>query len=384
MRSRPSSTAACSDGEGRAVEEFRETRQILLSTEAGGEGRNLQFCRTMVNFDLPWNPMRIEQRIGRIHRLGQTRDIRIYNFTTRDTVEDYVLTILHQKIKMFELVIGEMDMVLGHWSERENFEQRGLPHLGEPSRQARSRRGVRQVRRGSRPRAQALREDPRLRRVDLRDGRPPGGGAMIKSAVLQHFVREWLAVRGIVPGTAEQDVWSFAVPKDLRERLGRSELSLSFNQRALSRYPRSELATVGNPVFDRLLAVAREEGRVGLAFTPPPTPAARPPSLAKAGELGGMPAVKAEPVYQAVYHFVFAISYPSIEAADEMEVVSVDSATLEVWAQTPDLSELWGKLEPAARKGRSSLPAVPLAPRVRLTRPLPLSNGECAGAATRS
>ena len=68
--------------------------------------------------------MRIEQRIGRIHRLGQTRDIRIYNFTTRDTVEDYVLAILHRKINMFELVIGEMDMVLGQWSERESFEQR--------------------------------------------------------------------------------------------------------------------------------------------------------------------------------------------------------------------------------------------------------------------
>ncbi|MDM7913866.1 MAG: DEAD/DEAH box helicase [Candidatus Eisenbacteria bacterium] len=107
-----------------AVEAFRRDRRILISTEAGGEGRNLQFCRTVVNYDLPWNPMRIEQRIGRVHRLGQTRDIRIYNFTARDTVEDYVLAILHRKINMFELVIGEMDMVLGQWSERESFEQR--------------------------------------------------------------------------------------------------------------------------------------------------------------------------------------------------------------------------------------------------------------------
>jgi superfamily II DNA or RNA helicase len=106
----------------RAIEAFRGPRPVLLSTEAGGEGRNLQFCRTLVNFDLPWNPMRIEQRIGRIHRLGQTRDTRVYNFTTRDTVEDHVLRILDQKIRMFELVVGEMDMVLGQWSERENFE----------------------------------------------------------------------------------------------------------------------------------------------------------------------------------------------------------------------------------------------------------------------
>lgn len=105
-----------------AIEEFRHRRRILLSTEAGGEGRNLQFCRVVVNFDLPWNPMRIEQRIGRVHRLGQTRDTMIWNFTTRDTVEDYVLSILHRKIQMFELVIGEMDMVLGQWSDRDSFE----------------------------------------------------------------------------------------------------------------------------------------------------------------------------------------------------------------------------------------------------------------------
>jgi len=107
----------------RAVEDFRGSRRILLSTEAGGEGRNLQFCRVLVNFDLPWNPMRIEQRIGRIHRLGQKRDTRIYNFSTRDTVEDHVLSILDRKIRMFELVVGEMDMVLGHWSDRESFEE---------------------------------------------------------------------------------------------------------------------------------------------------------------------------------------------------------------------------------------------------------------------
>lgn len=106
-----------------AIESFRQETQVLLSTEAGGEGRNLQFCRNLVNFDLPWNPMRIEQRIGRVHRLGQTRDTIIYNFTTRDTVEDYVLAILHRKIQMFELVVGEIDMVLGQWSDRDSFEQ---------------------------------------------------------------------------------------------------------------------------------------------------------------------------------------------------------------------------------------------------------------------
>ena len=105
-----------------AIGEFRDRAQILVSTEAGGEGRNLHFCRTVVNYDLPWNPMKVEQRIGRVHRLGQTGDIEIYNFSAENTVESHVLEILHRKINMFELVIGEMDMILGDFSEKQSFE----------------------------------------------------------------------------------------------------------------------------------------------------------------------------------------------------------------------------------------------------------------------
>jgi len=106
----------------RAIADFEGKAQVLLSTEAAGEGRNLQFCRVMVNFDIPWNPMRIEQRIGRIHRVGQTREVRIYNLSARGTIEDYLLDILDRKINMFELVIGEMEMVLGHLSDERDFE----------------------------------------------------------------------------------------------------------------------------------------------------------------------------------------------------------------------------------------------------------------------
>ena len=105
-----------------AIDDFEHRAQVLLSTEAAGEGRNLQFCRTMINFDIPWNPMRIEQRVGRIHRVGQTRDVRIFNLSARGTVEDYLLEILDQKLNMFELVIGEMDMILGQLSDERDFE----------------------------------------------------------------------------------------------------------------------------------------------------------------------------------------------------------------------------------------------------------------------
>jgi SNF2 family DNA or RNA helicase len=105
-----------------AIGDFESRANVLLSTEAAGEGRNLQFCRTMINFDIPWNPMRIEQRVGRIHRVGQTRDVRIYNLSARGTVEDYLLEILDQKLNMFELVIGEMDMILGQIEDERDFE----------------------------------------------------------------------------------------------------------------------------------------------------------------------------------------------------------------------------------------------------------------------
>jgi SNF2 family DNA or RNA helicase len=104
-----------------AVERFRVDVPLLLCTESGGEGRNLQFCNTLVNFDLPWNPMTIEQRIGRLHRIGQTRDVFIFNLAVRGTLEEELLALLDEKINMFELVVGEIDAILGEMSEDQDF-----------------------------------------------------------------------------------------------------------------------------------------------------------------------------------------------------------------------------------------------------------------------
>lgn len=77
----------------------------------------------MVNFDLPWNPMRIEQRVGRIHRVGQDRPVDIFNLTAEGAIEDFVLNILDSKLNMFELVIGEVDMILGQLGDERDFEE---------------------------------------------------------------------------------------------------------------------------------------------------------------------------------------------------------------------------------------------------------------------
>ena len=104
-----------------AIAAFEADAEILLSSEIGGEGRNLQFCRTVVNFDLPWNPTTIEQRVGRVHRLGQTRDVFVFNLCLAGSIEEHILRILHDKINLFELVAGEMEMILGQIDPDQDF-----------------------------------------------------------------------------------------------------------------------------------------------------------------------------------------------------------------------------------------------------------------------
>ncbi|MFW9875431.1 MAG: helicase-related protein, partial [Candidatus Thorarchaeota archaeon] len=99
-----------------AVERFRNQQgfSILFSTEIGGEGRNFQFCRIIINYDLPWNPMKLEQRIGRVDRIGQeSREIYIYNFYTEGTVETDVVYALIKRINLFEESIGILEPIIG-------------------------------------------------------------------------------------------------------------------------------------------------------------------------------------------------------------------------------------------------------------------------------
>lgn len=111
----------------KALEEFRDDVQVLVATDSGSEGLNLQFCHILVNYDLPWNPMRVEQRIGRVHRIGQDHNnVVILNLAVANTIEDYVLEVLYEKIKLFEVAIGEMDLILSDIDESGGLEKRIL------------------------------------------------------------------------------------------------------------------------------------------------------------------------------------------------------------------------------------------------------------------
>jgi SNF2 family DNA or RNA helicase len=104
-----------------AVAAFRGPVDVMVCSEVGGEGQNLQFCHRLLNFDLPWNPMLIEQRVGRLHRIGQAEPVEIINLCTAGTAEERILSVLDQRVGLFELVVGELDMILGDVEDERDF-----------------------------------------------------------------------------------------------------------------------------------------------------------------------------------------------------------------------------------------------------------------------
>lgn len=109
------------------VEQFQHEAKILIATDVASEGLNLQFCDTVINYDLPWNPMKIEQRIGRCHRYGQVRDVWVYNLlNTENEADKRVYDILETKFNLFKGVFGASDEALGLLESGSNFEKKVL------------------------------------------------------------------------------------------------------------------------------------------------------------------------------------------------------------------------------------------------------------------
>ena len=100
------------DEKSKRIKEFMEKSQILVSTETGAEGLNFQFCNNLINYDLPWNPMAVEQRIGRLDRIGQKKNIFIYNLATKGTMEEHVVDLIINKMCCIGLVMGELPIIL--------------------------------------------------------------------------------------------------------------------------------------------------------------------------------------------------------------------------------------------------------------------------------
>ncbi len=98
--------------------------RVMICTDSGSQGLNLQFCNVIVNYDLPWNPMKVEQRIGRIDRLGQkAADVYVYNFVLRETIEEKIFKVLSEKISLFKECIGDLDSILVDDREKDHLTQ---------------------------------------------------------------------------------------------------------------------------------------------------------------------------------------------------------------------------------------------------------------------
>lgn len=111
------------------VDEFRERGRLMIATEAAAEGINLQFCSMLVNYDLPWNPQRVEQRIGRVHRFGQKHNVVVVNFSNKGNLaEERILELLTEKFELFTSVFGASDEVLGQIEDGLDFEK-NIAHI---------------------------------------------------------------------------------------------------------------------------------------------------------------------------------------------------------------------------------------------------------------
>ncbi|WP_166805913.1 DEAD/DEAH box helicase [Jeotgalibacillus sp. R-1-5s-1] len=98
---------------------FRDQAEVMVATEAGSEGLNLQFCHCLIHADLPWNPMKLEQRTGRVHRIGQSNDVNIYYLLNKNTIEERIWRLLKDKMVLFETIVGEHDHLLSGTTEKD-------------------------------------------------------------------------------------------------------------------------------------------------------------------------------------------------------------------------------------------------------------------------
>lgn len=259
----------------RAIEEFRSSVPVMVSTDSGAEGLNLQFANCVINYDLPWNPMKIEQRIGRVHRVTQTRDVFVANFFAKDTVDEHLYQILHDKLRMFELLFGQVTTVLGELDR--SFEQSileavessndammadRLEELGAKIADARDE-ADRAIRDGGhlnawvtdpshRQAVESQRGDELVPYIELKQRQ--------REEKAEAFIRHYMEILGATVVHEADRFVTLALPPQLKTEFGVPDLHLAFSTDALGEHPNAELCTVGSALFDELLSAIRRHG----------------------------------------------------------------------------------------------------------------------------
>lgn len=270
---------------------------VMVSTDAGAEGQNLQFCNCVLNYDLPWNPMRIEQRIGRVDRLTQPCDeVFVANLYARDTVDESVYRLLAEKLRMFELLFGQVTTILGELDDSKNvtFEGRVLEALfaddDDRMGQILDSLGTELV--SARERASELiSADSNLSSwlqtaTAHRTGLTKAGATELAPDITertrqrQSDVQAW--TRSVIAelggrilhdtGKGQGAFLTARMPAEFEEELaGRSELHLAFDRHGLEHHPDAELCAVGSPIFEELLGLLRQRGDINVSVSAPPS-----------------------------------------------------------------------------------------------------------------
>lgn len=280
------------------IESFRRSAPVMISTESGAEGLNLQFCNCVINYDLPWNPMRIEQRIGRVHRLTQQRDVFVANLYAVDTIDEDVYRILHDKLRMFELLFGQVTTILGELDDRDDgtFEQRILNALvakNDSEMQRRLSKLGDEADAARKDAANLIRTGSHLKwaaDTSHRAGLTTKGATELQPHVeigrrnmqanVERFAVELLEQLGAkvvfrtehdpAGGEDSHPFVTVELPDDLADDFGRSTLHLAFTGTALANHADAELCTVGSEFFDELLLIVQERGDLVALMTPFP------------------------------------------------------------------------------------------------------------------
>lgn len=182
----------------------------------------------------------------------------------------------------------------------------------------------------------------------------------MKPVQLRSFIGTLLTSRGAQVEEVGSHLLTVAAPPKLAQRLGPSDLVLAFHPNGLKENPRSELATVGNPVFERILELALETGRIGQRFMSATNKRRAPIDPAKLWGEAAEGVGPAESIYTPVYFLLFKIEYSLEEVPDELEAVAIDGVSLEPWKETPELAEFWASLAEEPDSGRSVEPAFPV------------------------
>ena len=255
------------------------SKRIMVSTEVGGEGKDFQFCHILFNYDLPWNPMRVEQRIGRLDRIGQQHTVRIFNLSTVGTVEEHVLNLLDEKIGLFRKAIGDVDIILGNLvrAEGKSFQQMIMQIHAQAVTMEKEEGGKRFRQLASKIEAARKAFENGIRQInrsvwsnmDLSVWREVMGSeleqlAKVEREKIRSFFLKFLEVHGSVPEFFDKDIFSFRLPEvmEFSSRLmGNGVVAATFEASIAQKNTSLELISFGSDLLSNAIEASRSRGR---------------------------------------------------------------------------------------------------------------------------